>query len=83
MVIAVASALLDKTVPFDTVIFGEVGLSSEVRSVSQLIVRLNEAERLGFKRCILPKNNLKSKDIKTKTLELVPVTQVREALDAL
>lgn len=83
VVIAVASALLDKTVPFDTVIFGEVGLSSEVRSVSQLIVRINEAERLGFKRCIMPKNNLKSKDIKTKTLELVPVTQVREALDAL
>ncbi len=83
VVVAVASALLDKTVPFDTVIFGEVGLSSEVRSVSQVIARINEAERLGFKRCILPKNNLKSKDIKTKTLELVAVTTVREALDVL
>ncbi len=83
VVVAVASALLDKTVPFDTVIFGEVGLSSEVRSVSQVVARINEAQRLGFKRCILPKNNLKSKDINTKTLELVPVTGVREALDAL
>lgn len=83
VVIAVASALLDKTVPFDTVVFGEVGLSSEVRSVSQIVARINEAERLGFKRCILPKNNLKSKDIRTKTLELVAVSGVREALDAL
>ena len=83
VVVAVASALLDKTVAFDTVVFGEVGLSSEVRSVSQVLARINEAERLGFKRCILPKNNLKSKDIRTKTLELIPVTGVREALDAL
>ncbi len=83
VVVAVASALLDKTVPFDTVVFGEVGLSSEVRSVSQVVARINEAERLGFKRCILPKNNLKSKDIRTKTLELVAVSGVREALDAL
>ncbi len=83
VVVAVASALLDKAVAFDTVIFGEVGLSSEVRSVSQVVSRINEAERLGFKRCILPKNNLKSKDIKTKTLELIAVTNVREALDAL
>src|SRR6185436_11306767 len=67
VMVAVASALLDKVVPFDTVVFGEVGLSSEVRSVSQVILRINEAERLGFKRCIMPKNNLKSKDIKTKT----------------
>ncbi len=83
VVVAVASALLDKTVPYDTVVFGEVGLSSEVRSVSQVVARINEAERLGFKRCILPKNNLKSKDIRTKTLELVAVSGVREALDAL
>ncbi len=83
VMIAVASALLDKVVPFDTVVIGEVGLSSEVRSVSQVLLRINEAERLGFKRCIMPKNNLKSKDIRTKTLELVAVTNVREALDAL
>jgi DNA repair protein RadA/Sms len=83
VMIAVASALLDKVVPFDTVLIGEVGLSSEVRSVSQVVLRINEAERLGFKRCIMPKNNLKSKDIRTKTLELVTVTNVREALDAL
>jgi len=50
--------------------------------VSHIIMRLNEAEKLGFKRCIVPKNNLKSKsEIKLKTLQLVPVANVREALD--
>ena len=45
---------------------------------------LTEAEKLGFKKCILPKNNLKSRTaIKTKTLEIVPVSTVREALDHL
>ena len=58
VVTAVASALLDKIVAYDTVVVGEVGLSSEVRSVSQVAIRINEAEKLGFKKCILPAKNL-------------------------
>ncbi len=82
--VAVASALLDKVVPQDTVILGEVGLSAEVRSVAQIASRINEAEKLGFTRCIVPKNNLKNKqDIKPSHITLVPVTTVREALDKL
>ena len=82
--LAVASALLDKPVPHDVVILGEVGLSSEVRSVSQMAVRINEAEKLGFTRAIVPKNNLRSiGDFKPKHIKLVPVSTVREALDKL
>ena len=82
MALAVASAFLDKPIPADTAVLGEVGLSSEVRSVSHIVMRLNEAEKLGFKRCIVPKNNLKPKsEIKLKTLQLLPVANVREALD--
>jgi len=82
VVLAVASALLDRVVPADTVIMGEVGLSSEVRSVSQLILRVNEAEKLGFKKCLLPKNNMNVRGgLNTKTLELIPVETVKEALD--
>jgi len=55
---AVASAFLDKVIPFDAVVMGEVGLSAEVRGVGQIASRINEAEKLGFKRCLLPKNNL-------------------------
>lgn len=81
VVVAVASAFLDKVLAYDTVVFGEVGLSSEVRSVSQVVQRITEAEKLGFKRCIIPKNNLKAKkDIKTKTIEVVAVETVKEVL---
>jgi DNA repair protein RadA/Sms len=57
--LAVATALLsslsDEAVPKDTVIFGEVGLSGEVRAVAQAEQRLKEAAKLGFQRAILPR----------------------------
>jgi len=82
--LAMASALLDKVVPHDTAILGEVGLSAEVRSVSQIASRVNEAQKLGFTRCIVPKNNLKNKsDFNPTNIKLVPVSTVREALDKL
>jgi DNA repair protein RadA/Sms len=84
VVVALSSALLDKPVAFDTVVLGEVGLSSEVRSVSQITQRINEAEKLGFMKCIIPKNNLKSKvDLKKAKIAIVPVENVRQALDSI
>lgn len=84
VVLAVAGALLDKPLDPQTVVFGEVGLSAEVRSVSQVALRINEAEKLGFRDCILPKNNLKSRIGFEKTkLNLIAVDNVREALDHL
>ena len=82
--LAVASALLDKTVPFDTVVLGEVGLSAEVRSVSQLSVRLTEAQKMGFKRCVIPKNNLKLKsELKNFKMDICGAETVRQALEIL
>jgi len=82
--LAIASALLDKKIPADIVVLGEVGLSSEVRSVSQMAVRVNEAQKLGFKRCIVPKNNLKAKNApKPNNIELIAVETVKQALDQL
>ena len=82
--IAIASALLDKPIAGDTVVFGEVGLSSEVRSVSQVVSRVNEAQKLGFKKCIIPKNNLKSQEeLKSFKIEIIPVETVKEALNYL
>lgn len=81
---AMASALLDHPVPADLVILGEVGLSAEVRSVSQLVQRLNEAEKLGFARAVIPKNNLNMiPHFKSKTLNLITVSSVKDALDAI
>ena len=84
VVVALASALLDKPVAFDTVILGEVGLSSEVRSVSQMAIRINEADKLGFKICVVPKNNLKMRlDLKGRNIKVIGVETVKEALEVL
>jgi len=81
VVLAIASALLDRTVPYDTVVLGEVGLSSEVRSVSQIAVRLKEAVKLGFHRAVIPKNNLVRQSEDIGPIEIVAADSVREALD--
>lgn len=79
--LAVASALQDKVLPSDLVVLGEVGLASEVRSISQLALRINEAQKLGFKRCIIPQNNLRSRQaiIKEAKIEIIPVETVKQA----
>ena len=58
VVAAVVSCLKNTVVPSDLVVFGEVGLSGEIRSVSQPLARLKEALSLGFKRAVLPEGNL-------------------------
>ncbi len=84
VVISIASAFLDKPIAQDTVIVGEVGLSAEVRSVSQIAIRINEAEKLGFKKCIIPSNNMKSKiELKSKKMALVGVENVKQAMQEL
>lgn len=80
VMVAVASALLDKVVPFDMVFLGEVGLLSEVRSVSQIALRIKEAEKLGFKKCVVPKNNFSKRTDMTTSMEVFAVENVREAL---
>lgn len=79
--LAVTSAFREQLMIADTVILGEVGLAGEIRSISQAVLRINEAEKLGFKHCILPRNNYKNLNYKKDTIELVPVSTLREALD--
>ncbi|NJD89979.1 MAG: DNA repair protein RadA [Geobacter sp.] len=80
MVMAVASSHLDKPIDPQTLFLGEVGLSGEVRAVSQPEIRIREAVKLGFTRCILPYGSLKQ--VKVKGIELVGVKKVDEALAA-
>ena len=58
IVMAVVSSYRNKPIPKDVIVFGEVGLSGEVRSVSQPELRAAEAKKLGFQTCILPKTAL-------------------------
>lgn len=54
---ALWSGLCDKPIPDDLLVFGEVGLGGEIRSVSRVRERIKEGARLGFKKCIIPKNS--------------------------
>jgi len=80
--VAITSAFREQIVVPNTVFLGEVGLAGEIRSISQVILRINEAEKLGFKYCVLPKNNCKNLDYKNDSIELIPVSTLKEALDA-
>lgn len=79
--IAIASASKGIPVPNDLAIIGEVGLSGEIRSVGLLNQRLNEAAKLGFTRCVLPKTARKVEHPPAE-LRLIPVRSLGEALDA-
>jgi len=59
-------------------VVGEVGLSGELRAVSQLDRRVTEAARLGFKRCLVPKVGARIPP--PKDIELIPVSTLREAI---
>ena len=80
---AITSAFREQLVLADTVVLGEVGLAGEIRSISQAILRINEAEKLGFKRAILPLTNYNNLDYKKGSIELVPVSNLKEALEIL
>jgi len=78
---AIASAAKGTVIPPDMTIIGEVGLSGEIRSVGQLNIRINEAAKLGFQRCILPKT-ARPIEHPPAGLKLIPVRSLGEALDA-
>ncbi len=78
--LAIASSYRDVPVAQDLAVMGEIGLSGELRSISQPIKRLNEAARLGFTRCLLPRSVRLSKD-RPPGLEVVRAGSLREALD--
>lgn len=82
IVMALISSLKDKPVSPGTIIFGEVGLSGEVRAVSQAEQRVNEAVKLGFDTCILPEICLE-KIKRTDKIRLIGVKNLREAIGAI
>ncbi len=80
VIASISSNFFDKAIEPRTVVFGEVGLAGEVRGVHQVEPRVMEAVKLGFKRCILPKDNLKGLK-KSIPMELVGVATIKEAIE--
>ena len=79
IILAVASSFKNISIPRDLVAIGEVGLTGEVRAVNMIEKRLKEAEKLGFKKCIIPENNKKLLKDNYK-LDIIGVRNVGEAL---
>lgn len=80
-VIALASSYLDRPVPADLVAIGEVGLTGELRSVSQLGQRVSEVRRLGFTQCLIPSRRT-GELAAPAGLRLIPVRNIGEAIRA-
>jgi DNA repair protein RadA/Sms len=76
---AIASNFSGKIAKNDAVVIGEVGLGGEVRSVSNIEKRIQEAAKLGFKKIIIPANNLKSLK-KKENINIIPINDVNSAL---
>jgi DNA repair protein RadA/Sms len=80
VVLAIASSYRDTAIANDLVAIGEGGLTGEIRSVSHLNQRLQEVARLGFKKCIIPKNTAEEPQIPD-GLTVYRVRNLREAIE--
>ena len=83
VIAAVLSSNVDTAIERNVCMAGEVGLSGEIRPVTRITQRIFEAQKLGFRRIVVPEANLKGLDIKNPEIELVSVSRVEEALRAL
>lgn len=85
LAICAALASAEKMIPVDkyTAVFGEVGLTGEVRGVSYADKRVNECVKMGFKRVVLPAKNMKQCERFAGKIELIPVQYVSQMMKAL
>ena len=82
--LALISSLKDVPIDDKVIAFGEIGLAGEVRGVSNCEQRITEAARLGFTKCIIPRQNLRNISKKTlDMIEVIGVTNVRRAFEAI
>ena len=82
VILAAASSYREKVFDSNTVAIGEVGLTGEIRAVSNLSQRLSEVHRLGFTRCLIPKQGTGQLE-GPQGLELIRVRNIREAIEFL
>ncbi len=81
--LSLCSGLWDKPISEDTLAFGEIGLGGEIRSVTHVAQRIKEAERMGFKNCIVPKQSLQSITTGKYNIRIIGVSNLKQAFSAL
>ena len=80
---ALYSGIMDKQIDEELVAFGEIGLGGEIRSVSHIVQRIHEAERMGFRTCVMPKQSMSSIDPKDHDIEIIPASTLKQAFAAI
>lgn len=78
---AIYSGIMDKPVDEGVIAFGEIGLGGEIRSVSHISQRLREAERMGFTRCVIPAQCMKSINADDYSLEIIAASSLKKAFE--
>ncbi len=78
---AITSSFKDRPLRSDTVTFGEVGLSGEIRNVPHTKTRIKESVSMGFKRCVVPSGV--DKEVRKESIDIIEVDNIREALEEL
>ncbi len=77
--LALISSLLDKPIDDHVIAFGEIGLAGEIRAIANAEMRVNEAQRLGFQRCLLPMASMKNLHQEQYDIELIGLRSISEA----
>ncbi|MDE6025967.1 MAG: DNA repair protein RadA [Lachnospiraceae bacterium] len=77
---AIASSMNNKPVGDDVMIIGEIGLAGEIRGVTNIMQRVKEADKLGFRKCIMPKSNY-DKEMEKLGIEIVCVSNLAQAIE--
>ena len=77
------SGIMDKQIDEDLVAFGEIGLGGEIRSVSHIAQRIREAERMGFGKCVVPKQSMGAIDPNDYGIEIIPAANLKQAFSVI
>ncbi len=82
--LALVSSLQDKPLEDDLIAFGEIGLGGEIRNVTGIASRVREAQRLGFRRALVPKHALPAvQELKNLQIEILPAASLKDAFRVL
>ncbi len=81
--LALYSSLTEKALPDSLIAIGEVGLAGEIRNVSHIVQRIQEAQRMGFAVCIVPKQALAALPKSSRKLRIFGISSLRQAFQVL
>ena len=78
--VSIASSYWNREVRVEDVFIGEIGLTGEIRRVTQIEDRIKEADKLGFKRVYIPHNNYQALNQLNLAIEVIPVKTIKQAI---